>query len=106
MGMNHNKSSVGDWLFLGAGMAAIGCYFAYENAADVAVWLQSITNVPIIPASGLLAFLISHWGLVLLVAAIIFAVFKLWINGTTSTAGDGSRVNFRRYKSINVNLVR
>lgn len=104
--MNQNKSSAGDWLFLIGSIGLVCGYFIYENSANVAAWLQVLANAPIIPSSGLLAFLIGNWGLVFLIAAIIFAVFKLWVNGTTSTTGDGRQAKFRRYRYVNVNLVR
>lgn len=104
--MNQNKSSAGDWLFLIGSIGLVCGYFIYENSANVAAWLQVLANAPIIPSSGLLAFLIGNWGLVFLIAAIIFAVFKLWVNDRTSTAGAGSKVNFHHYKYINVKLIR
>lgn len=105
--MNQSKSNVGDWLFLISSVGLVGGYFAYENAAGVTVWLESISNAPILPAGGLLAFLIGNWGLVLLAAAIIFAVFKLWFDGSSSSATGGKDViKYKTMKHVSVKLIR
>ena len=107
MNTNQNKSSAGEWLFLVGGVGAIGGYFIYENSASVAVWLQALANAPIIPSGGLLAWLIGNWGLVLLIAAIIFAAYRLWSDSTvTITTNDGSKVKYHHYKYIPVKLIR
>lgn len=107
MNTNQNKSGAGDWLFLIGSIGLVCGYLIYENAAHVAGWLQSIANAPIIPSGGLLAFLIGNWGLVLLIAAIIFAAYRLWSDSTvTITTNDGSKVKYHHYKYISAKLIR
>lgn len=105
--MNQNKSSAGDWLFLICSIGVVGGYLIYEDSANVVAWLQALANAQILPAGGLLAWLIGNWGLVLLIAAIIFAAYRLWSDSTaTITTNDGSKVKYHHYKYIPVKLIR
>lgn len=110
MNTNQPKSSAGDWLFLVGGAVLVGGFLAYENAAQVANWigwLQSLGSAPIAPNGGLLALLIGNWGLVLLIAAIIFAAYKMWSDGnTTITTEAGNSIRYKPLKHVNVNLIR
>ena len=110
MNTNQPKSSTGDWLFLVGGATLIGGFLAYENAGQVADWLaalQALGNAPIAPTGGLLALLIGNWGLVLLIAAIIFAAYKLWSDGSSTTTTEaGNSIKYKPLKHVNVNLIR
>lgn len=110
MNTNQPKSNAGDWLFLVGGTTLIGGFLAYENAGQVANWigwLQSLGTTPIAPTGGFLALLISNWGLVLLVAAMIFAAYKMRSDGnTTTTTEAGNSIKYKPLKYVNVNLIR
>lgn len=106
--MKNDTSSIGDWLFLGAGVAAIGGYLAYENADQINTWLASM-QAPA-PASadltgGFLMWLAANWGMVLLIAAIIFAVLKMRSDGGSAGASE-SAVRHKRQTYVSVNLIR
>lgn len=105
--MHTNKqSSLGDWLFLIAGIGFIGGYLLYDNPDQVTawrVWFQSIGNTPI-PAGSI--WLLDHWGLLLLILAVVFAVIKT-SNRPTNTAitEDGNKASYRSYRTIKVKVI-
>lgn len=106
--MKTNGSTIGDWLFLIGGAGTIGGYLLYENQERTAQWLawfQSLGATPIAPNGGILAWLIANWGLLLLLAAIIFAVYKLWAD-SAPIVEDGALAPRKPVRFVHVKLVR
>lgn len=110
-----DKSSFGDWVFLGGAVAFVGGYLAYENMDAVNGWLMAMqtpaaTQNAVVMATdvNMGAWMASNWGVVLLAVALVAAVVKTALAQRGSPTGaDGSpAVVYRRYKFVNVKLVR
>lgn len=106
--MKNDTSTFGDWAFLIGGIGLIGGWVAYENADQVHEWLLAMqtpapTTAP--PASDPLTWLIANWGIVLLIAAIIFAVINMRANGAGTLQADSKAMTYKRHRYIKVKLV-
>lgn len=114
--MNSNStSSLGDWAFLVGSVGTVGAYFAYENMDQINGWLLAMqtsaaTQNAVAAATDVSmgAWMASNWGIVMLGCAIIFAVVKWAMTQRSGTVGSdaGPVVTYRRYKFVNVKLVR
>lgn len=109
------KSSFGDWVFLGGAVAVVGGYLAYENMDAVNGWLIAMQTTPatqnavvLATDAGMGAWMASNWGMVALVAALVFAGVKWALAQRSAPAATdgGPVVVYRRYKFVNVKLVR
>ena len=110
-----DKSSIGDWAFLVGSVGAVGGYLAYENMDQINSWLMAMqtatatTNtVAAATDAGMGAWMASNWGIVALGCAILFAVIKWALSQRSGAVGSdaGPVVTYRRYKFVNVKLVR
>lgn len=110
-----DKSSFGDWVFLGGAVTVVGGYLAYENMDAVNGWLMAMQTAA--PAQHTVAaatdvsmgaWMAANWGPVALVVALVFAGVKWALaQRAAPTATDGGpAVTYRRYKFVNVKLVR
>lgn len=107
--MKNDTSTFGDWAFLIGSIGLIGGWVAYENADQVHQWLLAMqTPAPATPAPAAdpLSWLLANWGIVLLIAAIIFAMLKMRANGAVGTVqADGKAMTYKRHRYIKVKLV-
>lgn len=106
--MKNDTSNIGDWLFLGAGVAAIGGYLAYENSDQINTWLASLQQpapASADPTGSALIWLASNWGMILLIAAIIFAAVKVLSNGGSTGTGEGGATKHKRLNHVRINLI-
>lgn len=115
MDNKHSTSSIGDWAFLVGSVGAVGGYLAYENMDQINAWLMAMQtpaptqNAVAMATDGSMgAWMASNWGLVMLGCAILFAVVKWAMVQRSGAVGSdaGPVVTYRRYKFVNVKLVR
>lgn len=112
---SSKNSNLGDWIFLVGSLGAIGGYLAYENKEQINAWLMAIQSPAATPNTVAMAvdnsvgvWLASNWGMVALVAAIIFASIKWVLAQRSGAVGStaGPAVTYKQYNFVNVKLVR
>lgn len=107
----ERKSNVGDWIFLVAMIAVVVAYFSYENMADIQAWLIA-AQAPApaqhtVANAGMGEWLAQNWGLAMLGVALVVTVIK-WVMTQRGQAvvTEGVVVAYKRFKFVNVKLVR
>lgn len=103
MDNKKQQSDLGDWLFLIIMGGLVIGYYIYDNQPAVADWLSTVkeTTAPARVAGSTIA---DHWGLALLVLALIVA--GLWIVGdslnkqTTMNATTDKLQVHRPYRTV------
>lgn len=102
------QSNVGDWLFMAGALALVCGWLGYESIDTINAWLMA-TQAPVQADGGALgAWLAANWGLIALIAAMIVAGVKWALSQRGGAVGNdgGPVVTYRRYRFVNVKLVR
>ena len=102
------QSNFGEWAFLAGALALVGGYLGYESIDTINAWLATMQTATPTTGAGLNAWLASNWGLVMLIGAMIVAALKWALTQRQGAVGSdgGPAVTYRRYKFVNVRLVR
>lgn len=101
MNTTQHNTGIGEWLFLVGGAGLVGGYLCYENMAVVAGWLAWLQTLDAAPGG----WLGEYWGLLSLLAATIFAAYRLRANSNSITV-DGAPITYKPLKYVPVKLVR
>lgn len=102
------QSNFGEWVFLAGGLALAGGYLAHENIDTINAWLMTMQTATPTNGASMGAWLTANWGIVMLIAAIIIVGVKWVLSQRQGAVGSdgGPAVTYRRYKFVNVKLVR
>lgn len=106
---NKTGSEIGNWLFLIGLFLLPGALLAYDQWPIVQSFLeawQAPQTGPVVAESvGPGNWIVQNWGAILLVAALVAAGVKRYLD-RPGVGADGNSITYKRYKILNVKLVR
>lgn len=106
--MKNDTSTIGDWAFLIGGIGLVGGYLAYDNIGQINAWLTSMQQpapASVNPSGSVLVWLAANWGIVVLVAAIVFAAVKMRSGSGSTGTSEGATTKHKRLNHVKVNLI-